>query len=205
MMFDNTTERQRAEEALLRRDLVVLQAFTRRVGDYLMSDATRWDLGMAGMPPLTIGGILMRRRRLAALVGQLHVTERDMLRAANDAFEAMAREHVVRLEGRAQAEVGDRLREWTRYLRDLAGSKRLAADLKHYAYKADTRVVILELVEMLGAPPYRLPAHIPDDLVAVDHRLRARWEPGAFIWDPVWQAAYPPDVYWWLYGRPLAG
>jgi len=205
MMLDNTMERQRTKEALLRHDLVVLQAFTRRVGDYLMSDATRWDLGMADMPPLTIGGILMRRRRLAALAGQLHVTERDVLRAANDAFDATVREHVVRFEGRAQAEVGDRLREWTHYLRDLAGSKRLASDLKQYAYEADTRVVILELIEILSAPPYRLPAHIPDDLAAVDRRLRARWEPGAFIWDPVWQAAYPPDVYWWLYGRPLVG
>jgi hypothetical protein len=205
MTLKSMTERQQTEQPLLRRDLATLQTFARRMGDYLMSEATHWDLGLAGMPPLTIGGYLMRRRRLAALVEQLHTTERDVLRVANGVFDATARDHLVRFEARAQAEVGDRLREWTHYLRDLAGSKRLAADLKQYAYKADTRVVILELVEMLSVSPYYLPAHVPGDLAAVDRRLRARWESGAFIWDPVWQAAYPPDVCWWLYGRPATG
>jgi hypothetical protein len=36
----------------------------------------------------------------------------------------------------------------------------------------------------------------------IDAYLRVRWEPGAFVWDEAWQPAYPPEPYWWLYGRP---
>lgn len=183
---------------LLSHDLIVLEEMVARASGYLMAEATHWDMGK-DRPPMTLGGILMRRRRLTLLADALSPAERDRLAAANAGYGALLAAQPVRLESRVAAEIGDRLREWTVYLRDLAASGRLAADQAHYSYRADTRVVIEELMAALGP---RLPRQLPDDVAALDHRLQARWQPGAFIWDTVWQPAYPAERYWWLYGAP---
>jgi len=78
----------------------------------------------------------------------------------------------------------------------------LAGDHAYYAYKADIRVVLAEVLDLLAQPPYQLPDHVVTDVAALDHRLQARRQPGAFIWDAVWEPAYPAEKYWWLYGHP---
>ena len=58
----------------LKRDLAIMRAMAADLGDYLNSSSTHWTMatGRGDMPPLTIGGYLMRRRRLAALGEELH-------------------------------------------------------------------------------------------------------------------------------------
>ncbi len=185
---------------LLSHDLLVLEEMVARMPDYFVSEATRWDMGK-DRPPLTIGGYLMRRRRLALLAEQLEAAEHERLTAANRRYDDLIAGRSVRYESRLSAEIGEQLREWTVYLRDLVASSRLAADQPHYIYKSDSRVVIDELMTALGP---RLSTHMIADMVALDHRLRARWQPGAFIWAAVWQPAYPAERYWWLYGYPAA-
>lgn len=191
-----------ADHEVLKGDLAILLAMVDGMGDYLASDITWWDMGQTDMPLLTIGGYLMRRRRLGLLDALLHDDERKALAAANERYDRAVSTRIVRFEARALAEFGLRLREWTVYLRDLAVSKRLAADTERYSYLADTRVVMGRLVHKLSESPFRLPEHLPADVAALDNRLKYRWTPGAFIWSPVWTAAYPRDEYWWLYGRP---
>lgn len=193
-----------AEHDVLKSDLAILVAMADGMGDYLASDVTWWDMGQTDMPLLTVGGYLMRRRRLGMLDYLLHDDERKTLAAANATYDHTVSSQIVRFEARALAELGSRLREWTVYLRDLAVSKRLAADTERYNYLADTRVVIGELMDKLSESPFRLPEHIPADVAALDNRLKYRWTPGTFIWSPVWTAAYPRDEYWWLHGRPKA-
>lgn len=187
-----------ADHELLSHDLIVLEEMVASAPDYLMAEATHWDMGK-NRPPLTLGGILLRRRRLGLLAAGLSTAERDHLEAANARYDLLLAAQPVRLESRIVAEIGDRLREWTVYLRDLAASSRLAADHAHYVAKSDIRVVIEDLTEALGP---RRPSQLPDDVAALDHRLRARWQPGEFLWAAVWQPAYPAERYWWLYGTP---
>jgi hypothetical protein len=204
-MFKETTKKgDMAEHDVLKRDLVILQAMAIGMGEYLKSDAPWWDMGRADIPLLTIGGYLMRRRRLGVLSYLLHDAEKSALEKANATYDATVSGQIVRFETRALAELGARLREWTVYLRDLTVSHRLAADTARYDYLADTRVVIAELIAKLSESPFRLPEHLPSDVAALDRRLGARWKPGAFIWSPVLTPAYPPDPYWWLYGYPKA-
>jgi len=186
----------------LKHDLAVLEAIASGLPAYLASDVTWWDMGRSGMPLLTIGGYLMRRRRLAALSHLLLASEIEAMTAINVTFDDVVAHEVVHFEDRAQAEIGSRLREWTVYLRDLAVSHRLAADTARYGFLADTRVVIEELVAKLGARPFHLPDHVPADVAKLDKRLKSRWTPGPFIWAPIWTPAYPPTAYWWLYGHP---
>lgn len=188
----------------LKHDLAVLGAIASGLPAYLASDVTWWDMGRSGMPLLTIGGYLMRRRRLAALSHLLLASEIEAMNAINVAFDDVVAHEVVRFEDRAQAEIGSRLREWTVYLRDLAVSHRLASDTARYGFLADTRVVIGELVARLGERPFHLPDHVVADVAKLDKRLKAHWTPGPFIWAPIWTPAYPPATYWWLYGHPKA-
>lgn len=187
---------------VLTQDLRILELMATGIDAYLRSDATWWDMGRKDMPLLTIGGYLMRRRRLGALSYVLDDAERESMAAANAVYDATVSGQIVRFEGRALTELGARMREWTVYLRDLAVSRRLAADTARYEYLADTRVVIDELITTLSASPFRLPDHLPADVAALDRRLGGRWTPGAFIWSPVWTPAYSPERYWWLYGYP---
>jgi hypothetical protein len=205
MVKDTPVERMAAEQDILKHDLAILTSMAKGMDEYLRSDATWWDMGRPDMPLLTIGGYLMRRRRLALVEYLLHESEQEELAMANAHYDKIVSGQIVRFEERALAEIGARMREWTVYLRDLMVSHRLAADTARYDYLADTRVVIGELVNKLSESPFKLPEHIPNDIAALDHRLGARWSPGAFIWAPVWTPAYSPDSYWWLYGHPKAG
>lgn len=200
MMKDNVM----VKHDVLKHDLAILETMAAGMDDYLKSDATWWDMGRSDMPLLTIGGYLMRRRRLHALSYLLQEAERVKMSVANAIYDAIVSGQIVRFEERALTELGARLREWTVYLRDLTVSHRLAADTARYDYLADTRVVINELIDKLSESPFRLPEHIPSDVAALDRRLGARWTPGPFIWSPVLSPAYPPDPYWWLYGYPKA-
>ena len=195
-------DRLAVEHEALSHDLAILEDMVLHMGGYLLTEATRWDVGKSGAPPITVGGYLMRRRRLGLVAGALGEDERRRLASANADFDATVARQVVRYEARALAEAGARMREWAGYLRDLALSKRLAGDHAHYAYKADIRVVLAELLDLLGHPPYVLPDHVVSDVAALDHRLQARWQPGEFIWAAVWAPTYPAEQYWWLYGHP---
>lgn len=199
---EEVTGQQASSHDALKHDLAVLEAIASGLPAYLASDVTWWDMGRSGMPLLTIGGYLMRRRRLAALSHLLLASEIEVMTAINAAFDDVVSHEVVHFEDRAQAEIGSRLREWTVYLRDLAVSHRLAADTARYGFLADTRVVIGELVAKLGERPFHLPDHVAADVAKLDKRLKARWTPGPFIWAPIWTPAYPPAAYWWLYGHP---
>jgi hypothetical protein len=41
-----------------------------------------------------------------------------------------------------------------------------------------------------------------DHVRAIDRGLRRLFMQDAFIWDPRLQKMYPPERYWYLYGRP---
>lgn len=204
MVDDKSLKHVATDNDVVKHDLAILALMAGGMADYLASDATWWDMGRGDMPLLTIGGYLMRRRRLAALGHLLREEEANSVAESNAKYDQTVSGQIVRFEERALSELGARIREWTVYLRDLTVSHRLAADTARYDYLADTRVVIESLIEKLSESPFRLPEHIPGDVAALDHRLRNRWKPGPFIWSPVWTPAYPIDRYWWLYGHPKA-
>lgn len=188
------------DHEILTHDLAVMEAMVAYTEPYLTSDVTQWDMGRAGMPSMTIGGVLMRRHRLLLLRDHLNEDARARLAEANASFDRLVADRIVRLEQRADVELQARMREWTHYLHDLTSA--VAARSEHYRHVADTRVVIGHLVDLLSQSPYRLGAHVPDDVAACDRRLKADWSPGDFIWPNVWEPAYPRETYWWLYGGP---
>ncbi len=187
---------------VLLQDLYILEAMVAELDAYLDSDATQWPMRQDGLPKLTIGGCLMRQKRLQALRHHLMPEDQTCLDTVVHTFNTLLNERVVRFESRAHDELHARLREWTVYLRNVTSQKVREKD--YYAHTVDTRLVIAALVDKLQTPPYRLSPQIAHDVAHMDNYLKAQWESGEFVFSPVWQAAYPADRYWWLYGCPKA-
>jgi len=182
---------------LLLHDLTVLEAMLDELPEYLLSDATRWQI-QADMPPLTIGGCLMRIHRLGKLEAQLPHLDKSRYVQAVTRFDNTLVEKVVQFEQRVHHELHARLGEWSVCLREPH------IQPKRYIDKVDIRVVIEEMMLVLQKRPYHLEKQISQEVEVLDKNLKSRWHPGEFIWDVTWQPAYPPANYWWLYGTPVA-
>lgn len=182
---------------LLERDIQILEAMVADLPDYLMSEATRWTMRQPELPPLTIGGCLMRLHRLGVLKNKLSPEQQSRLQTAVDQYDQSLIEKVVRFETRAHQELHARLGEWSQCLRTLQCTS------EQYANKVDTRVVIEALIDALKERPYELEAQVLTETRSLDYNLRSRWHSGSFVWDDVWQPAYPQAHYWWLYGHPV--
>lgn len=186
---------------ILFHDLRILESMAADMAGYLDSDVTGWIIPRANMPKLTIGGYLMREHRLSALSGELNVVDKPRLTTAIQTFDTSLEERVVRFEKRAHEELHNRIGEWIAILRDLGS--RLSMERNYFAGIVDTRVVINHLTEKLQQSPYQLADGVLQEITALDKNLRARTEIRPFIWDDVWQPAYPAETYWWLYCCPL--
>lgn len=187
-------------EPILQRDLTVLEAMVAEIPDYLDSNATHWTLSVPDMPKLTLGGCLLRLHRLNALRFMLDNNAQLRLDAAQTDFGNVQNGRVVVFEEQAYKELHARLSEWSSYLRHMRGHD--ASSTEYYARTVDTRVVIQVLVERLNQLPYQLQPQTQHELRQFDRLLKSLWEASDFIWDPVWQPAYPPDTFWFLYGSP---
>ena len=193
------------EHEVLQKDLLILEEMVIEMEPYLMSESIHWTMAKRDKPKLTIGGCLMRQHRLTALRDRLEPEEQARLDVAIKQFNLTLVDQVVRFECRGHQELHIRLGEWTGYLRCLIkykGTKIASAGKARYGNEADTLVVISVLIDKLESPPYELDQRIPEELAALDRSLRSRWQPGKFVWTPVWEPAYPQDEYWWLYGTP---
>jgi hypothetical protein len=186
--------------AALAHDLMIMEAMVDDMAAYLDSDVVDWTILHANMPRLTIGGYLMRQRRLLVLKDQLSEEDQERLDGAISQFDAGLQERVVRFERRAQQELHMRIAEWIGILRDL--HRHSATEVNHYAGIVDTRVVMKELLDKLQTPPYRLDDGILKEVLTIDRLLKSRFSEGEFVWESIWEAAYPRSEYWWLYGVP---
>ncbi|MCA9872436.1 MAG: hypothetical protein KC441_02245 [Anaerolineales bacterium] len=183
----------------LERDLEILSAMAAGMDDYLKSDILFGRMPESGMPMLTLGGYLMRQHRLLALIFLLSDAERQQLDETVRQFNQALVEKVVRFETKAQHELEARLRQMEEYLRDLRNKK---SGSLNYDTAVEPRVMISALLHKLQMAPYKFDEHTVERVALLDKNLRQRWTPGDFIWPEAWQPAYPPDEYWWLYGRP---
>jgi hypothetical protein len=181
--------------SILLRDLHILETMVDGLPAYLNSNQTKWQL-KADMPPLTIGGCLMRFNRLGIMRTKLDPVDQAHYDMILNQYEQVLVEKVVRFEQRAHQELHLRLGEWTTCLRELPNI------VNQFSNKADIRVVIDATVTAMEKRPYTLKPQIKKELTTLDRNLRSRWQTGKFIWDSVWQPAYPKDKYWWLYGLP---
>ncbi|MEJ2748598.1 MAG: hypothetical protein P8183_11940 [Anaerolineae bacterium] len=182
------------------RDLEILEVMVAEMDGYLMSEATHWTMERGDMPKLTIGGCLMRCHRLPLVRDHLDEEAQQRLDKAVQTFTQALAENVVRFEKRIHQELHARLADWSGYLAHAAS--RMMADVDYFANVVDARVVIQAMVDELHKPAYQFDKRILQEMTTLDNNLKGRWQIGEFVWPTVWKPAYPPETYWWLYGRP---
>lgn len=184
----------------LHKDLDILAAMASEMDDYLKSDVRYWPMAHGEMPKLSLGGFLVRCQRLTRLSHLLSEVEQARLETAVLEFNDAATEKIVQTEKHAHEELGVRARQWAGYLNDVQRETHVAA--VNYETAVENRLMIAALIQFLQTPPYRLDAHVIQNLDALDRGLHQHWQEGPFVWTEEWAAAYPEATYWWLYGRP---
>ncbi|MBE2222845.1 MAG: hypothetical protein IAF02_14975 [Anaerolineae bacterium] len=183
----------------LEQDVAILAAMAAQMDDYLKSDILFWKMGQSGMPMLTLGGYLMRQYRLLTLSDLLSEQKQADMETAVIQFNAALVEKIVRFEAKATHEIEARIRQFEAYLRDLRNKQ---APGMNYETAVEPRAMLAALIAKLSMAPYHLDRHIPGRIETLDRNLRQLWLPDDFIWPIAWQPAYPPDEFWWLYGKP---
>jgi len=184
----------------LDRDVRFVSIMSGDLKDYLLSDVLYWplsDSGPASYPyPLgTIGGLLLRLRRLDAARGMLSPEQYAGLDEASARTREMMSAWIVQREQKAAREIKARLQTWSAFLDDLsADTQRFHSE---YATQVEGRVILSLLFPVAGkaADGQGFLARLD----SLDERLRMVCGAGDFVWDPIFQPAFPRDEYPWLY------
>lgn len=175
-----------------------LRASLENLEDYLLSSTLFWPSGIsaptgeAPFPHITIGNLLVERAMLSAMMaGAASATA--PLADIEAVLERVMSKWRVAWEGKVDAEIPSRLRQWQEWLRDEGADGPPAPG--HYRSGIRLRL----LLDLLGEQGTKAASNLAAQLPALDSRLRAMVQSGDFVWDEVYQAGFPQDKYWYLY------
>ena len=190
----------------LARDLGELEQMVERLGDYLLGDAMYLPVGGgffrgSSTPQMTIGALLLRRRRLTHLRAKLKRADGHRLDAALAQHADLQREWTLHYEKKLQREVPMRLKVMAGFFRECSENPRDCGGA--YPVEALRRTIVQEILMALDEFGYE-----KRDAAAAarpaDQALRRLFHAGDFIWSPPLEAVYPRENFWWLYGSPVA-
>ncbi len=170
---------------------------------YLKADVLYWTIAPdnplgAQMPQLTIGGLLEAIVRAEAARADLTPDQSVALTAIRQQHDRIRADRPVAYADKATREINSRLNVWSTYLDD--AQRKPAEVAAYYPHEVRTRAKAQLLAQVLGDD---LPPEAAARLARLDTRLRTLLQPGAFVWDPRLQAAFPQDTCWWLYGHVI--
>jgi len=188
----------------LKRDLDELERMVVRLSDYLLGNEMYLSIGGGAFrglsaPQLTIGALLLRRRRLSHLRAKLKRAHGHRLDAALAQHGDLQREWTLHYEKKLQREVPMRLKVMAGFFRECSENPRDCGGA--YPVEALRRTIVQEILLALDEFGYEK----RDAAVALrpaDQALRRLLHAGDFIWSPPLEAVYPRAVFWWLYGKP---
>ncbi len=149
-----------------------------QIQDYLLSNELYWALGST-LPCLTPGNLLLALTRLEAVDPNSAWRLSGKLDAIQTQWHSAWEKKIVR-------EKESRLRLWSQFLSELPHDE--GPNCAYYAASVRERV-ILQLLKCKAS-----------QLAEVDGLLRACFQPGAFVWDAVYQSVFPEREFWFLYG-----
>lgn len=96
---------------------------------------------------------------------------------------------------KARLDSSSRLRRWGDFLREYL--QKPADQIDRYVYEVRNRVIL----ELLKEENPDL-SETWNTLEQLDQRLRERWLKGNFIWESELETSFPPDLFWFLWGKP---
>ena len=179
-------------------DLKYLEAGLEVLEAYLLADGLYWPVGASApagepdFPSLTLGGLLLARQRLSA--SALSGDQQTLYQSLSAQLDDVHQRWQVAWERKAQRSFHARVNQWRNFLVDYGSHP--AEHASRYAYEVRLRVMLALLLPTAGA----VDAAELELLSGLDQIVRARLEPGGFIWDAALAAAFPQPAYWYLYG-----
>lgn len=164
--------------------------------EYLLGEELYWALG-GSLPRLTPGNLLLALARLEAV----DPDSAWKLRGKLDLIQAQWRSA---WEKKTTRETENRLRLWSQFLAEQAHEE--GPQRAHYAASVRERV-ILQLLRA-AAPQWLSSSWSSGESVSrpverlseLDALLRARFKPGGFAWEAIYQGVFPESDFWFLYG-----
>jgi len=184
----------------LKKNLDILIAMIEELANYMNSGALYWPMFKADYPSMTLGGLLMRKRRLQILADLLSEAEQVKLTHIITQFKEMTYDKTALLEEKGTKELHTRTTQWKEHLQEYWDSEVIAQH--YYATDVEVRTIITDLIFMLDTDPYQLDAKLVSQVDSLDDELMSNWQDGEFIWPTEWIPAYGKGDYWWLYGMP---
>lgn len=195
--------RQKSRSSSAEYDLGYVSAALPLLQSYLLSPELYWSLATkppAGSPPypeLTLGSLLLALARLKA---RRHSVEQqtNLIRLEGELNQIRSGWRVA-WEKKAQRSFSSRLKMWGNFIEEYRANPESHYD--RYAYEIRHRVML----ELLAGEAGSVPEAERELQSGLDKILRAVFVPGEFVWDEELAGGFPPETYWYLYGRLQRG
>ncbi len=180
-------------------DLLYLQAGVAELENYLLTNDVFWPVdirppaGEPGYPQLTLGGLLLARKRLLTLnKSPKQTAQLDKIISDMDGIRSRWK---VAWEKKASRSFSVRIKMWRDYVEEYRLLPQDNAD--RYPYEVRLRAMLALLKSELGGQPT---AEV-DLLSILDSYLEKVLIAGNFVWEPELEPGFPENTYWYLYGR----
>ena len=188
----------------LARDLNEFEQMVERLEDYLLGDVMYLPVGGgffrgSSTPQMTLGALLLRRRRLRHLRSKLKRVEGVRLDAAQSQHRHLQQEWTLHYDQKLRQEVPSRLRVMAGFFRECSENPRDSAAA--YPIEALRRSIIQEIMLAMAEFGYDK-GNLSAAINPADQALRRILHAGPFVWSPVLEEVYPRKTFWWLYGSP---
>jgi hypothetical protein len=158
----------------LDQDLQYLDACLRELQDYLFSNELYWPLSAASsLPRLTLGGLLLARRRLGTRADSQAVQ-----------IEVLHSKWQTAWDTKASQEVRARSDLWRNYIQEYRESPE--SNATEYAQQVRNRAMLV----LLG-----------EESDPLDESVKNMFIPGDFIWENECAGNFSRDAFWFLFGK----
>lgn len=158
--------------------------------EYLSSPQLNWVLP-GYSTTLTLGSILLSLKRLSSRKSQ--TLPSDVQQAISKIEETKGKRTSI-WERKIEAEFPYRIRLWENIISDYYEEGRL-----DQAYSAQVRNRVI--LDLLSKERRLFDLKQDNKITDLDLRLRKLTGIGSFVWDPVLEAVFDPEKFWYLYVR----
>jgi hypothetical protein len=191
-------------ERLIVRDTALCVAMADEMEDYVESNVLFWEPnrrrpGGADLPKLTLGGLFLAMRRLETLHDHLNPDQAEALVRAGREQTFQRSQWQTRYQTKLRRELRSRLDTWAWYLDDCKQQGESA--IIFYPRQVETRVKIDLLLDEADKAGLEVEASRARQ-VALDQRLGTFFTVDEFCWIEELAAGFPPDRFWYLWGKP---
>jgi len=180
-------------------DLIIIEDIAAEMPEYLRSSLLFWPRVSNKLVQPSIGGFWVRQHRLQRLKEKLlTASEQQRLARAIQSFDNTCMDQRWSFHQKARQEFEARIRQWAEILTELLEDE--PPSMNYYRSDVEVRAIVEAIKSHQDIVPIEAEKSTLERIRELDHHLQENWVIGPFIWPAGWEAAYPRQQYWWLYG-----